>query len=398
MSSNLNMGKENDFDLEDDIEEETSSKNNTNKEDLKKTIIKLMIIIGGGILLLILILSISSSFTKKSYSYEKIEEIMVQAAKSYLNDNPEILAVADTRIVEVPIANLVAAGKMKDLSEYTAKGVACTGNVVVSKVGNEYVYTSNLNCGDHYSSTPLYTKVLQDSPITDSGYGLYSLNGEKVFRGEKVNNYVQLEKALWRIVKIDSNNNIVLIKETPVGYTTAWDNRYNQEIGYNVGLNNYSTSRIKEYLESSYNPVKETEVYLSINDKAKLIAYDACVGSRATNSKTNSNAIECKKKENNQKLGLLTVSDYINASTDSNCVTAESLTCQNYNYLVKDYAWWLATPVTNTTDKAYSITVKGEIKVSQTGDYYNVRPVVKLNSTVTISGGDGSEKNPYVIK
>lgn len=398
MSSNLNMGKENDFDLEDDMEEETSNKKDTDKEDLKKLILKLMIIIGGGILLLILILSISSAFTKKDYSYEEIEQIMVQAAKSYFNDNPQNLSIADTRTVEVPVANLVAAGKMKDLSEYTAKGIACTGNVIVSKVGNDYVYTPNLNCGESYSSTPLYTKVLQDSPITDNGYGLYSLNGEKVFRGEKVNNYVQLEKALWRIVKIDSSNNVVLIKETPVGYTSSWDNRYNQEIGYNVGLNNYSTSRIKEYLESSYNPTKETEIYLSTNDKAKLVAYDVCVGSRATNSKTNSNAIECKTKEEGQLLGLLTVSDYINASTDPNCITAESLTCQNYNYLVKDYAWWLTTPVTNTTDRAYSITVKGEIKASQTGDYYSVRPVIKLNPTVAISGGEGTETKPYIIK
>lgn len=398
MSTKLNMGKENNFDLEDDMEEESSIDKKTDKEDLKKFILKLMLIIGGGILLLILILSISSAFTKKSYSYEQIEEIMVQAAKSYLNDNPQTLSIADSRILEVPVANLIAAGKMKDLSEYTAKGVSCTGNVVVSKVGNNYVYTANLNCGESYSSTPLYTKILQDSPITDSGYGLYSLNNEKVFRGENVNNYVQLEKALWRIVKIDSNNNIVLIKESPVGYTSAWDDRYNQEIGYNVGLNNYSTSRIKEYLEASYSPIKETELYLSDKDKSKLITYDVCVGSRATNSRTNSNAIECKTKEEGQLLGLLTVSDYINASTDPNCITAESKTCQNYNYLVKNYAWWLTTPVTSTTDRAYSITVKGEIQASQTGDYYNVRPVIKLNSTTTISGGNGTEKNPYIIK
>ena len=397
MSNNLNKGKVNDFDLEDDMEEEDSNTKNNHSEDLKKLIIKMMLIIGGGVLLLILILSISSIFTKKNYSYAQIEEIMINATKSYLTENSEISSIAETRTIEVPVANLVAAGKMKDLSEYT-KGISCTGKVVVAKVDAEYIYTPILNCGDSYSSTPLYTKILEDSPITTSGYGLYSLNGEKVFRGEKVDNYVQLEKALWRIVKIDSANNVVLIKETPTGYTAAWDNRYNEAIGYNVGINTYSTSRIKEYLETIYNTTKETEIFLSPNDKAKLISYDVCVGSRATNSKTNSNEIECKTKENNQKMGLLTVSDYINASVDPKCITAESPTCQNYNYLVKNFAWWLATPVTNTTDRAYSISVKGEIKSSQTGDYYNVRPVIKLNPTVTISGGNGTETSPYIVK
>ncbi len=389
-------GQMNDFDLEDDLEE--SSDNKQNSEDLKKFIIKLMVIIGGGVLLLILILSISSAFTKKIYTYEQIEEIMVNAAKSYLNENPSHLAMADTKIIEVPVANLVASGKMYSLSEYVAEGVSCTGSVTVAKVGTEYVYTPNLNCGDSYSSTPLYTKVLQDSPITTSGYGLYSMNGEKVFRGENVNNYVQMEKALWRIVKINSDNSITLIKETQVGFTAPWDNRYNESVGYNVGVNVYATSRIKEYLETAYNTEKEDEIFLSANDKAKLISYDLCVGSRATNSKTNTNAIECQIKSASQKLGLLTVSDYINASVDPNCVTAENQSCQNYNYLVQNYNWWLGTPVTNTTDRAYSVSVKGEIKSSTTADYYGVRPVIKLSPTVAITGGTGTSTDPYVIK
>lgn len=396
MSTNLNGGRVNDFDLEDDMEEESTSSKGKNKDDLKKFILKLMLVVGGSVLLLILVLSLSSLFTKKKYTYEQIEEIMADAAKAFITENSEYSAILESKIIELPVENLVAAGKMDPLTEY--KDENCTGKVIIAKVNNEYVYTPSLNCGTNYSSTALYTKVLADSPITTTGYGLYSINGEKVFRGELVNNYVKLEKALWRIVKIDQSNNIVLIKESQTGYTSAWDNRYNESVGYNVGINTYATSRIKEYLQSIYNTTKETEIFLSTKDKAKLISYDACVGSRATNSKTNTNEIECKTKEKSQKIGLLTVSDYINASTDPKCVTAESLNCQNYNYLIKNFNWWLATPVTNTTDRAYSITVKGEIKSSQTGDYYHVRPVIKLNSTVTISGGSGTEKDPYTVK
>ncbi len=398
MSNNLNKGKVNDFDLDDDMDEEESVEKNNSSNDLKKLLLKLILIIGGGVLLLILVLSITSIFTNKKYSFEQIEGVMVEASKQYLKEHPDILAITETRTIEIPVNNLIADGKMNDLSEYVAEGVSCTGKVVVAKVGSEYVYTPTLNCGDAYSTIPLYTKISEDSPIVTSGYGLYNLNGEKVFRGEKVNNYVQLEKALWRIVKIDSANNVYLIKETPTGFTAPWDNRYNDKIGYNVGINIYSTSRIKEYLDTIYDTTKESEIFLSVNDKAKLLPYDVCSGSRATNSQTNNNDIECKTKENNQKLGLLTLSDYINASVAPGCATAEDRNCQNYNYLVKNFDWWLTTPVSNTTDRAYSVTVKGEIKSSQTGDYYNVRPVIKLNSTVAISGGSGTEIDPYVVK
>lgn len=388
-------GQVNDFDLEDDLEESSNSKQNS--EDFKKQLLKLAVIIGGGIFALILILSIASAFTKATYSYEEIEEIMTQAAQNYFAENPTDLAKADKVIV--PVVNLVAAGKMSDLSEYAPEGVICTGSVTVTKVGTEHVYTPNLDCGEYYSSTLLVDKVMQDSPVTTSGYGLYNMNNERVFRGESVNNYVQLEKSLWRIVKITSDNSIILIKETKAGYASVpWDDRYNETVGYNVGKNVYDTSRIKEYMDTLYNLEKEDEIFLSSNDKAKLISYDVCVSSRATNSKTNTNAIECQIKSSNQKLGLLTVSDYINASVDPSCTTTENQSCQNYNYLAQNFNWWLTTPVSNTTDRAYSVNTRGEIKSTPTADYCYVRPVIKLSSSTAIKGGTGTESDPYVIK
>lgn len=388
-------GEINNFDLEDDLEEESNSK--TGNDDFKKQLIKLAVIIGGGICALILILSIASIFTKKSYTYEEIEEIMTQAAKNYFAENPTDLSKAEKVIV--PVANLVVAGKMSDLSEYVPEGVICTGSVTAAKVGTEYVYTPMLDCGEAYSSTPLVDKIMQDSPLTTSGYGLYSMNNEKVFRGEDVNNYVQLEKALWRIVKLSSDNSIILIKDTKAGYASVpWDDRYNDTVGYNVGKNDYSMSRIKDYMNTLYNLEKEDEIFLSANDKAKLMSQDVCVGARATAESNNTNAVECKKRESNQKLVLLAVSDYINASLDPNCKTSENQSCQNYNYLAQNFNWWLTTPVVGVTDRAYSVNTKGEIKSTPTADYCYIRPVIKLSSSTTVKSGTGTATDPYIIK
>ena len=95
MSTNLNGGRVNDFDLEDDMEEESTSSKGENKENLKKFIIKLMLVVSGSVLLLILVLSLSSMFTKKKYTYEQVEEIMTDAAKAFMAENSEYSTILE---------------------------------------------------------------------------------------------------------------------------------------------------------------------------------------------------------------------------------------------------------------------------------------------------------------
>lgn len=383
---------------EDDNEEESKSSKSKGEDDFKKFIIKLALIVVGGIVLLFVVLGIASAFTKGSYSYEKIETIMTNAAKSYFADNPESLPKKENQIVEIEASTLAQAGKMKDLSEYTKKGVTCTGKVSVSKADEEYVYTPSLNCGDAYTDKAIATAVKEDSKVVASGYGLYKMNNGLVFRGETVNNYVQINEDLWRIVKIDSSNNVYLIKEKNIGYSASWDDRYNSEVKYNIGINNYSTSRIKEYLGELYDTTKEDLVFLSETDKTKISSYEVCTGKRTIDSTINTNELECKSTVAGQKLGLLTVSDYINASIDPNCTSPQSPSCQNYNYLTVDYRWWTATAVANSTSTAFIVDEQGRVSEAKCNAYNKIRPVIKLSSRIMVSSGKGTEKNPYIIK
>lgn len=383
---------------EDDNEEESKSSKSKGEDDFKKFIIKLALIVVGGIVLLFVVLGIASAFTKGSYSYEKIETIMTNAAKSYFADNPESLPKKENQIVEIEASTLAQAGKMKDLSEYTKKGVTCTGKVSVSKADEEYVYTPSLNCGDAYTDKAIATAVKEDSKVVASGYGLYKMNNGLVFRGETVNNYVQINEDLWRIVKIDSSNNVYLIKEKNIGYSASWDDRYNSEVEYNIGINNYSTSRIKEYLGELYDTTKEDLVFLSETDKTKISSYEVCTGKRTIDSTINTNELECKSTVAGQKLGLLTVSDYINASIDPNCTSPQSPSCQNYNYLTVDYRWWTATAVANSTSTAFIVDEQGRVSEAKCNAYNKIRPVIKLSSRIMVSSGKGTEKNPYIIK
>ena len=400
----INLVKKSDNDEEKDLVEEEDDDDGSKSHgvldgDAKKKMIRFMIITVGVILLLIIILNLFASFGR-SYSYDQIESIMEKAARSYFSDYPTSLPSNDGGVVEVDSANLVAAGKMKDLSSYTKKDVVCTGNVRVEKSGNEYLYLPFLNCGDSYVSLELYKKVLEDNSTVTSGYGLYSSKNGYVFKGELVNNYVQLDNSMWRIVKINSNNEVVMILNNTVWSTHPWDNRYNEEKSFSSGHNEYSTSRIKEYLEKIYtNPDKKNkEEILSAHDKARLASMDLCIGKRGKESTYKDNTEECKKKYQNQKLGLLTVSDFLNASVDPSCKSILTKSCKNYNYLVLNSSWWLLTAFSENSYNVYVVNDSGVVTISNASSFSRVRPVIALGNFVKYKEGKGTLEEPYLIK
>lgn len=387
--------------IEEDFEENKKSKSyKSSSDDSKKRLIKMMAYIIAGVLVLLLILFILSLFTKKKYDYEDIEEVLVTAAQGYFKDYPDSLPKDDGDVVEIDSSNLTAAGKMKDLSEYLKEGDSCSGTVQVEKSGTEYLYTPFLNCGDNYSTVELYKKIVNEDDIVTAGDGLYSKGNGYYYRGEHVNNYVKLDNSLWRIVKVTNDDNIVLINEEGLEYTQPWDNRYNESRLYESGINTYSISRMREYLERIYNePVKDDgEDILSKKDKAKLVSYNVCTGKRADNSESKDNTEECKEILKDQKLGLLTLSDYLYASLDPNCKSANTRSCMNYNYLSIDDEWWLVTANSGDTSTAYKVDRDGVVKADITATYSKVRPVIYLNSKVLLKKGKGTLKNPYVLK
>ena len=388
--------KEEFFDDEDDEVVESSSSNKSSI-DSKAKMFKLMGIITAITVVLLLVLYIASFFTNKSYTYSDLENIMKEASIGYFNTHTEYLPKEEGKLVQVEIANLVYDGRMKDLSEY---GVNCTGYVLVEKIGNDYVHTPYLSCGEEYATVELYKKVLNDNPIVNEGYGLYNLNNAKVFRGEDVNNYVKLENGLWRIVKINSDNSLVLIHNEGLHYNQAWDDRYNESKMYNIGNNQYSTSRIKEYLNKVYsNPnEKDYENILSDHDKARMTSYSLCTGKRTDKSVNNNNTEECSLTVKNTKLGLLTLSDYINASLDPGCKTASNKSCLNYNYLVIDESWWLATANKENNYSVFMVNDVGAVEIANASQFNKVRPVIYLSDRALFEKGIGTLEEPYIIR
>ena len=339
----------------DDDEDVSSSKN----DYLKHRMTSFMLIVVGVLCLLLLVLYLISLGSNKKYTYSDVEKILKEAAISYFADH-----------------------------------------VQVAKIDTDYVYTPYLNCGEQYSTVELYRKVLSNEKVVSSGYGLYQTNGAYVYRGEIVNNYVNFGGKMWRILKITSNNNVVLISEDGVGYPVPWDDRYSEERLYDAGINTYNASRAREYLSRVYtiDDPEDDEFFLSKKNRAKLIPYNICVGKRLLSSSSKDNSEECKDVLRNQKLGLLTLSEYLYASIDPNCKTADSLSCKNYNYLAKNYEWWLATANKENTYSVFMVGRSGAVKPQDAANYAIMRPVIFLSSGTLYKSGNGTEEKPYKIR
>lgn len=394
MDDEMNVGTVNTV----DTEEDRAHNNRSNDNKLfRKKILKIFAIVFAAMVVFLLVLFIVSLVFKKNYSYSEIEDVMKNSAIKFYKDNKKELPKDESHVVMIESETLIETGYMKEFSHYSKQATSCKGTVTVKKSGEDYIYTPKLDCGDSYTTMTLNEQIIKQQNIVTTGYGLYSINNSYVFRGEKVNNYISLDEAMWRIVKVNSDGTMMLILNNKLSTNNDWDNRYNIDKNYDYGVNDYSKSRIKERLENYYDGQNQDNIILSDNDKLKLTTFNACVGSRNEEDTSRNGLVECSQVLENQKIALLPVYDYMNASVDANCIKTTSESCQNYNYLNSSFSWWLLTTSPKNSYSVYSIN-DGVIDSVKASTYKGIRPIVYLKSDVLYVSGDGTENSPYIVR
>lgn len=383
---------------------EETPKPEKQKSELSSKIKKYLIFLIVGVVVFLLIMFILSLIVSPRKSYEQVENIMKEAAEKYYSEHKNRLPGENTKNAGIEARTLIANEYMKDFTEYLGEDTKCdSGRVTVEKINDKFVYTPYLTCGKEYQTSELYAKVVDEKKIVVNGDGLYNLNGEYVFRGTDVNNYVKLGNIIWRIVKIDSENEMLLIRnDKEKTLSVVWDDRYNSIKGYNSGVNDFNISRIKESLKLYYK--SDSEIFygdgkiIPKDIKDKLVPFDLCVGKRGVDYVVNNNSAECGQVVKNQMIGMLTMSDYLNASTDAECISPLSKSCQNYNYLITNYNWWLITADSDNTFNVYRVDRNGIINKSLASGMSFIRPTIKLSNRAMYKSGSGTEKDPYIIR
>lgn len=360
----------------------------------KKRLLIITIGIVGLITLITLILLIYNAIFGKT-TYQDIENKVIKAAKKYYSENEALLPKSENEVVTVTDSTLTSANHLKSMIELTKdlKGVTCNATVIIRYVGNEYRYTPILDCGSSYSTKTLASYIKENEKVVYTGEGLYELNGELVYRGENLNNYVNFSNKIWRIVKIEDGQVMLILSDK---YQKAvWDDRFNVDRNRSDGINDYRVSRIHEYLSDAY----QDEKLLNKYSRTLLMKHPLYIGKRYETDIYNDGSIEKQQYLEDQYIGLLPLYDYINASIDNNCTSASTTSCTNYNYLNHvDNSWWTLTADASNTYKVYKISNDGSIESSRSSSNAQIRPVVYLAADVLYVDGTGTIDNPYIIK
>ena len=345
----------------------------------------------GFTVLVIVILIIINACSNRSGSYEDIENDMVEAAKEYSSNRKNRLPKEDDGTVEVSIGTLIDAELLEEIVDPKNKNQTCSGHVEVTKVGDDYSYTPFLTCKGNYEPEYL-SDIIKDVKTDEYGNGVYEIGDELVYRGEDVNNYVQFNNQLWRIVKMDAEGDFKLVLTEKTDDKYFWDNAYNSNENKSVGITtDYLRTNIRKALNDYY------EENFTTDSKAKIVSKNLCIGKYVEDDEFSVDK-ECSIIKENEKIGLLNASDYKNASLDSNCTNLMDNECSNYNYMADfvNINTWLLNSSSENTYKV--LRLSGTLSWSNASTRISINPSIYITKRSIISEGKGTLNNPYIIK
>ncbi|MCI9110784.1 MAG: hypothetical protein HFH47_03100 [Bacilli bacterium] len=239
---------------------------------------------------------------------------------------------------------------------------------------------------------------LTANPVT-SGDGLYAdtyENGRYVYKGANPNNYITFNGEPWRIVAIEKDGSLKIMKRTTIG-TQKFDTTGQ------YGSNNWARPA---YLNTYLNDVNdENSYYNTLGDSKKLIQeYTWNIGPVAPDNNDLPHQVELEKSKTwNGNIGLITVSDYLKANTNiEQCGNLElnnsnAWTCKQTNYLsLFDSRYWTISSYLNYAALEFVINSSGQVAQSDATAEFSVAPVLYLKPDIKLSG-DGTNYNSYEI-
>ena len=241
--------------------------------------------------------------------------------------------------------------------------------------------------------------ILDGVDIVTSGDGLYKdeyEDGKYTYKGANPNNYITFndEKAGWRIVSINSDGTIKIIRNLSIGNSISWDSSLSNNWARPASLNTYLN---ETYLTS----------ILSSTAQSQILAKDWGIGAVTNKNSDLADQINDENSEKwNGKVALVTVSEYIRSNSNKSSCGSLNLMKDNYNSCKntgwmegnEDSIWWTLSPYSGTSDISFNVDSNGNVSFGSVYGDLAVRPTITLSSEVKITGGNGSQPNPYTIE
>ena len=326
---------------------------------------------------------------------------------------------------------------------YKISGYTGSASVTVSgSDGTSYPAT-------RYSFTRSRTYNQTELESDKSDKGLYAMNDADgtsyYYRGSVRNNYVQFAGFYWRIIRINGDGSIRLLyagttKDATGTNAQIGTRQFNSQrnlplyVGYMYGNTSGTTSdevnantndsTIKSYLDSWYSTnLSEYASYIAdsgfCNDRTlstrsnngngvqtNVTTYYAAYDRYWTNYNPTLTCLDASndlftvsETDGNQALtypiGLITIDELMLAGARNGYVN-------KLYYPFSGYTYWTMSPLifysNGTAAYEFYLNSDGVASNNWVTNTYGVRPVINLNANVEISGGIGTQNEPFVIK
>ncbi len=240
------------------------------------------------------------------------------------------------------------------------------------------------------------TKPPGEQIIEDNGLEKDPYECRYFFTGANPNNYVTFngETAGWRIISVGCDGTIKIMKTANINTSNslAWDTSNSNNWARPASLNTYLNGT---YLNS-----------LSSEAQSQIVASDYSIGAVTVYNNDLADQVNDENSKTwNGKIALPTVSEYLRTNSNSNCKTYSTFnsnysTCKNTTWMYdSSNYWWTLSSIAGDSNHVFYVHSNGNPYNNDANiTNHAVRPAITLSSEVQITGGDGSQNNPYQIE
>ena len=371
--------------------------------------------------------NISYKFDLKMLSTTTSNQINSKYIKVKLDDNEPVLLssissgiIADDLKLDPEKSVTMSVRIWLDINTpNTEIGKKFSAKIVTDGVGSEYVPPGAIVIKQIFDNSVKTTvtdnnqnyEYAKDIFGTDKGGMMKDVGDNIRYYGPNPNNYVSFNNELWRIIgvfnDIDDGTGKKEIRLKIVR------NDYSNSVQWSGnGTNEWTTSSLKDLLnldtsgnfyytltQTSKNMISNAVWYLGAASGSYSYLY---ADQYYKGERENAPFYPDRSESWTGKIALIYASDYMYSSDLSKCNDAgwgSNSNCVNLAWVANGgYDQWTITPYGGNyeVDMIYS---NGTVGNTQSGvfssGYY--RPVVYLKSTVQITGGDGTQSNPYIL-
>lgn len=244
--------------------------------------------------------------------------------------------------------------------------------------GGRFMYYYQESHGKKHQTVTDLNELLTDiENLSMQGDGLQAHGDGYLYIGNVTNNYVFYSGFMWRILNIDAQGRIQMITDeavTTLPFTGTQDNRY-------------ENSLLRRYLTPVEGEEDSGVFYSLLNDpETYLVPNQMCTDQ----AETYSEVLACTSPLTSDYVGLINVNQYILAGGVDSFLN------------VGIRQWTLTSVGPEPSSNAFYIFEEGGIGSNTTSNddnySFGVRPMVTLKAHLDVTGGNGSEGNPYRIE